>query len=140
MPKRARRWSVVLANARFTVTVGAVILDEQQRVLLLDHRFRPHNNWGIPGGFIHPHEQPEDGLRRELREEIGLEVDNLEIAFIHSLPKLRQVEIIFRATPCNAAQPCSMEILQAEWFALNALPPSLIKYQRWLIQRATENL
>jgi 8-oxo-dGTP diphosphatase len=136
VPKRARRLGYVLANARFTVTVAAVITDEQERVLLLKHRFRPGHDWGIPGGFINAKEQPEEALRRELREEIGVEVDNLEIALIHSLEYVRQVEIVYRATLCNQPVPCSTEILEAQWFAVSAFPPGLISYQRMLISRA----
>ncbi len=140
LPRRGRRAGVLLTQSRFTVTVGAVILDPQNRVLLLEHRFRPGNGWGVPGGFINPQEQPEDAIRRELREEIGLEVEQLEIAFITTLQQYQQVEIIFRATPGNEAQPRSFEICQAAWFELNALPDGLINYERMTIQRATQNL
>lgn len=140
VPKRLRRFIYVLLNARFTVTVAAVILDEQNRVLLLQHRFRPGQDWGIPGGFINPREQPEDALRRELREEIGVELDNVEIALIHTMERVQQVEIVYRATARNEPQPCSIEILRAEWFDLTALPDGLINYQRWLIQQALKNV
>lgn len=140
VPKRLRRFIYVLLNARFTVTVAAVILDEQKRVLLLQHRFRPGHDWGIPGGFINLREQPEDALRRELREEIGLEVDNVEIALIHTMERVQQVEIVYRATARNKPQPCSIEILRAEWFDLTALPQGLVNYQHWLIQQALKNV
>lgn len=140
VPKRIRRFSLVLVNARFTVTVGAVIVDEHNRVLLLQHHFRPGHDWGIPGGFINASEHPADALRRELREEIGLEVDNLEIALIHTLERVQQVEIVYRARPCNEAQPRSIEIRRAEWFDMTALPPDLVNYQRRLIQQALRTL
>lgn len=140
LPKQARRAGVLLTHSRFTVTVGAVILDEQNRVLLLQHRFRPGNGWGIPGGFINPTEQPEDAIRRELREEIGLEVEQLEITFINTLVQYNQVEIIFRAVACSGLQPGSFEILHAEWFDLAALPVGLSNYERMTIQRATQKL
>ena len=140
LPKRARRMGVLLTQSRFTVTVGAVILDQQNRVLLLQHRFRPGSGWGIPGGFINPQEPAEDAIRRELREETELEVEALEIAVVSTLQKYQQVEIIFRARPVNEARPSNIEILQAVWFELNALPSDLPTYERTLIQRATQNL
>ncbi len=136
LPRKGRRLGVLLTQSRFTVTVGAVILDPQNRVLLLEHRFRPGNGWGVPGGFINPAEQPEDAIRRELREEIGLEVDQMEIVFINTLQQYNQVEIIFRAIACSELQPRSFEILRAEWFDLASLPAELINYERLTIQRA----
>ena len=62
-------------HARFTVTAGAVIFNDKGEVLLLKHRFRAGSGWGLPGGFMETDEQPIDALRRELREEIGLEVE-----------------------------------------------------------------
>ncbi|HEV7375662.1 MAG TPA: NUDIX hydrolase [Pyrinomonadaceae bacterium] len=139
-PKSVRRWGVRLVEPRFTVTAGAVISDERGRVLLLNHVFRVGSGWGIPGGFIEKGEQPEDALRRELREEIGLELEYAEIAFVRTLKKPAQVEIIFR---CRAQRGSgnqqSIEIKSAEWFTLDHLPSKLSKDQCQLIERALED-
>src|SRR5262249_36897721 len=94
-PKWARRWGVLLTESRFTVTVGAVVTDSNNRILLLQHRFRPGSGWGIPGGFMRPRELPEEAVRRELREEIGLEIEVASVAFIRTLQKYRQGGRIF---------------------------------------------
>ena len=123
-------------ESRFTVTVGAIILDSQNRILLLQHRFRPGGGWGIPGGFIHPREQPEDAIRRELREEIGFEIEIESLAFVRTLRKYRQVEIIFRCIPRGNSFAQSFEINRVAWFERNSLPHSLSDDQRYLIERA----
>ncbi len=135
-PKWTRRFGVLLTESRFTVTVGAVVIDSLGRVLLLQHRFRPGLGWGIPGGFMRPAEQPEEAIRRELREEIGLEIEIPSIAFIRTLQKYRQVEIIFRCIPKGIPLPQGIEINRAEWFELNSLPDRLSDDQRELIRRA----
>jgi ADP-ribose pyrophosphatase YjhB (NUDIX family) len=138
-PKRVRRWGVRLVEPRFTVTVGAVITDERGRVLLLNHVFRVGSGWGIPGGFMEKGEQPEEALRRELREEIGLELESAEIALVRNLRKPNQVEIIFRCRPRGVSGEQSFEIKSAEWFAPDHLPAGLSKDQRELINRVLRN-
>jgi len=135
-PKWARRSGVLLTESRFTVTVGALVIDSSDRVLLLHHRFRPGGGWGIPGGFMRPREQAEEAVRRELREEIGLEIELVNVAFIRTLQKYRQVEIIFRCAPKGIPLPRGFEINRAEWFELNSLPECLSEDQRGLIRRA----
>ena len=127
-----------LTQPRFAVTAGAVVTDERGRVLLLRHTLRRGSGWGVPGGFLNAGEQPEEAVRRELREETGLELDAVELAFVRALPNVRQVEIIFRAR-MGAARlgglEKSFEIDRAEWFALDALPDGLGRDQRRLIDR-----
>src|SRR5258708_30249811 len=97
MPATVRRWTVRLSHPRFAVTAGAVVTDSRGRVLLLKHRFRPGSGWGLPGGFIELGEQPVEALRRELREEVGLEVAELKLFAVRAVKKPKQVEIVFMA-------------------------------------------
>jgi ADP-ribose pyrophosphatase YjhB (NUDIX family) len=138
-PKFIRHWGVRLVEPRFSVTAGAVVVDADGRVLLLKHVFRTGSGWGIPGGFIEKGEQPEEAVRRELREEAGLELKSVELAFVRTLKKPAQVEIIFRCTPNGEAKPQSIEIKSATWVALDELPPELNSSQRRLIERALNN-
>ena len=135
-PKGLRRWSVRLVEPRFTVTAGAVVIDKEGRVLLLKHVFRAGSGWGIPGGFIEKGEQPEEAVRRELEEEIGLRLAVAELAFVRTLKRPQQVEIIFCCRPQGEFAPRSVEIKSAEWFAPGAWPQGLSRDQRWLIERA----
>ncbi|MGB8508325.1 MAG: NUDIX domain-containing protein [Pyrinomonadaceae bacterium] len=138
-PKNFRRWGVWLAQPRFTVTAGAVVVDEVGRVLLLHHVFRKGSRWGIPGGFISKGEQPDEALRRELREEIGAELQQVEFAFARTLAQPRQVEIIFRCRMQSASvteQSQSFEVDDAAWFERDALPEEMSADQRRLIERA----
>jgi ADP-ribose pyrophosphatase YjhB (NUDIX family) len=137
LPGWLRRRAARVGQNRFTVTVGAFIFDDHGRILLLDHVFRPDDGWGVPGGFMSNTEQPDAALRRELREEIGIELTDVQLLFIRTLPKTRQVEIYFRAAANGRPEPHSFEIKSADWFCLTDLPPTLSKDQRRLIERAT---
>jgi len=138
LPGAVRRRLVRVGQRRFTVTAGAIIFDDQGRILLLEHVFRPDSGWGIPGGFLSSAEQPEEAMRRELREEIGIEVDDVTMVLMRTLSQIRQVEVYFRARALGSPHPCSFEIKQAVWFAIEDLPTELSKDQRRLIQRALE--
>lgn len=75
-------------------------------------------------------------MRRELREEIGLEVEQVEIFTSRSFKKPRQVEILFRCRADAEVKPLTIEVERAEWFSVHALPEGLPNDQRPLIQRA----
>ena len=138
-PRFVRRAGVWLTQPRFTVTAGAVVRDERGRVLLLRHVLRKGEGWGIPGGFMESGEQPEEAVRRELREETGLEIERVELAFVRALGTVRQVEIIFRGgmkSDSLARAEKGFEIDRAEWFDAGSMPESLSADQRRVIARA----
>jgi phosphoglycolate phosphatase len=62
-------------------TVGALIYDEQGDVLMIQTHKWSHK-WGIPGGKIKTDEPSEEALRREIREETGLEVKNIRFELV----------------------------------------------------------
>ena len=55
------------------------------RVLLI-HRRNPPQGWALPGGFVEYGESVEDAVRREMREETGLELDGLRQFRAYSEP------------------------------------------------------
>ena len=138
-PTFVRRAGVWLTQPRFAVTAGAVVCDERGRVLLLRHVLRKGSGWGVPGGFMKPGEQPDEAVRRELREETGLELESVELAFVRAHGHVQQVEIIFRArmrSEALASVEKGFEIDRAELFAADSLPDGLGRDQRRVIARA----
>ena len=138
LPGFVRRRVVRFGQKRFTVTAGAFVFDDQERILLLEHEFRADSRWGLPGGFLGKAEQPEAGLRRELREEVSLEVDEVELYFVRTLKRPSQVEMYFACRAMNSPQPGSFEIRKARWFDANDLPDELSKDQCRMIKRALD--
>jgi 8-oxo-dGTP diphosphatase len=127
-----------VSNARFTVTAGAIVFNDAGQILLLKHRFRTGSGWGLPGGFLNSGEQPIEALKRELREEIGMEVEGAEVFAARSFRKPRQVEVLFRCRARGVATPQTMEVERAEWFSLDSLPDGLPHDQRRLVERAAK--
>jgi 8-oxo-dGTP diphosphatase len=52
--------------------VRALLLDDDGHLLLVRYEFPTATVWGLPGGGLEPDEDDIAGLRRELREELGL--------------------------------------------------------------------
>jgi mutator protein MutT len=138
LPARVRRWSMRATHQHFTVTAGGLIFNDASEVLLLKHRFRAGSGWGIPGGFLQAGEHAEQALRRELREEIDLEVHQVGLFATRTFKRTRQVEILFRCRANGEVKPQTIEVERAAWFSTESLPAGLPRDQRVLIERAQQ--
>ena len=54
------------------VSVAALVRNDEGQILLVNS---PWRGWEYPGGLIEPGETFETALRREIREEAGVEVE-----------------------------------------------------------------
>ena len=128
-----------MSHPRFAVTAGAIITDRDRNVLLLKHRFRGGSGWGMPGGYLSKGEQPQEALRRELREEAGLEIEDVKLFLTRTFKKPQQVEIIFTCRAVGDTQQLNYEIEEARWFKIADLPRGLPSDQAALIKDALRN-
>jgi len=132
------QWYVLwLLHAKFVVGVAGVVLDDQNRVLLLKHRYRdPNMRWGLPGGYINRGEQLEAALAREVQEEVGLTVQPCQPIQIVSGYKMRLEVFYLVRYVTGQIQVDGTEILDARFFARDEVPTSLPPEHRELIARA----
>jgi ADP-ribose pyrophosphatase YjhB (NUDIX family) len=120
VPYYFRLKAIRSVQRKFTVSVAAVVTNEKEEVLILDHFFRPRFSWGLPGGFLDPEETPEHGVRRELLEEANLELEDVQLINVRNVGK--HIEILFRATGTGNVKVNSNEIRAVGWFPLDKLP------------------
>ena len=133
LPWRVRAKIVRLTQQKFTVSAAAVVLNPEREVLLLNHVLRPSSGWGLPGGFLQKGEQPDDGIRREIREEIDLELDSLALFRVRTLGS--HIEMIFTARAAGVPRVVSREIYEFGWFDPATLPAKLSISQQNVINK-----
>ncbi len=133
IPSRFRLKIIRATQKKFTASVGVIITDADEKILLLEHILRPASGWGIPGGFLNQGEQPEEAVRRELREETGIELENVKMLRVRTI-KLH-IEILFRATSTGKAEVKSREIKSLGWFEVDKMPEEMSSVQKSIVEK-----
>ncbi|MEU8224239.1 NUDIX hydrolase [Kribbella sp. NPDC048915] len=72
VPEQEFNPGIAARMPRKTVAGGALIRDRDGRILFLEPTYKP--TFDIPGGIVKADESPYDACRREVREEIGLDL------------------------------------------------------------------
>lgn len=109
----------------FTVGALAVIFDVHDRVLLV-HKTYANKGWQLPGGFLEEGEAAPHALKRELREELNLSVDEFSLAGIYHKIYERNLSFVFLCTHLTGKPtPDRLEISEAGFFQFDALPHGL---------------
>jgi ADP-ribose pyrophosphatase YjhB (NUDIX family) len=112
--------------------IGAVVLDGAQRVLLVRRGQEPLlGEWSLPGGALELGERLEDGVRREVSEETGLDVEPEEIVavFDHisraegdpSQVRFHYVLVDYRCRLLGGTLSSATDVTEARWASWNEL-------------------
>jgi 8-oxo-dGTP diphosphatase len=119
-----------VAHSNSETTVGALVLDADDRLLLVRRARDPYGGtWDVPGGFLDEAEHPLDGLRRELHEETGLEVEPDEFVGVW-LDRYGQGEdaattlnLYWTAHATGGEAVAGDDAAEVRWFSRDQLPP-----------------
>ena len=139
LPNKVQLLAVRLLRPRYRVAVAAIILDDEKRILLCEHTYRKFYPWGLPGGGLEYGESPECGIRREVWEETGYEVDVERLLSAESSKEFHHVSLIYLCKLVGGSFVSNLETSQIKFFAMDDLP-DLLYTERALIERVAIQL
>ena len=132
-PFLARLREIVGSELLMLPSVSGFVFDEAGRLLLARHG--DVGLWAAPGGGVDPDERPEAAVVRELREELGFEVEVRGLIGVYGGPEFRtvypnghQVGYVIAAYACALApgsagpEPDGVEINDFRWLSEQELP------------------
>lgn len=129
----------VMYNKLFRTPRARVIVWNENDELLLVRNWAGKQQWGLPGGGVERNERPVNAAKRELYEEIGVNVSLKDLVHVATLPYQYEAWIYSTSIkegdlPVKPHNP--WEIIDIQWFSLKKLPTDLSP----LIPSALKNL
>ena len=117
---------------------------ERLQVLLIERGIEPYKGkWAFPGGFLKMDETAEEGARRELKEETGLDGAYMEQFHTFSAPERdpreRVITIAYYALVKIQEVKGGDDVASARWFPLDEIPPLAFDHD-YILRMATQRL
>ena len=100
--------------------VLAAIVEMNGQILLARNAAWPGRQFALITGFMEAGESPQDGIRREVKEETSLEVDELTMVGAYEFIRMNQVIIAYHVEATGLVQ-LSPELLEYKLFEPTAL-------------------
>ena len=142
--ERAKRCPACGLTAYPRISPAMMVLVTRGRQLLLGRGVNfGANMYSALAGFLEAGESIEEAVRREVREEVGIEVDRLRYFGSQSWPFPNSLMIAFRAEYAGGElRPDPAELADAQWFDPENLPklPGRFSIARELIEDALREL
>jgi NAD+ diphosphatase len=121
------------------ISPAVIVLVSKGKEMLLAHNVKiPTNRHGLIAGFVEPGETLEETVRREVREEAGIEIDNLRYVRSQPWPFPDSLMLGFEAEYAGGTlRPDGQEIDHLDWFSKDSLPeiPPPGSIARFLIEK-----
>lgn len=138
-----------MSKERFKLIASVYLVLIENNKILLSRRYNTgyfDSNYGFPAGHLDGNETLKQGLVREVKEEIGidLEPDNLELIHVmnRKIPDDERLDFFFSVKEWQG-EPKIMETNKCDdlsWFELNNLPQNIIPYIKQAIDSFRNNI
>lgn len=118
------------------IVVGAVATWEDGRILLCRRAIEPRLGfWTLPAGFMEERESTMEGAAREAWEEARARIAIDSLLAIYDIPRISQVQMIFRATLVSPEIAAGPESLEVGLFAWDEIPWNELAFPtvRWAL-------
>lgn len=106
---------------RYTLGVVGIVINPKQEVLIVEHVFHPQIPWGLPGGWVDRNEDPAHAVVRELREELDLKIDKVDIVIVEKTFN-NHLDLAYLCETSDQVGEISSELLDYRWANRNDLP------------------
>jgi 8-oxo-dGTP diphosphatase len=103
------------------VKVRAVIIDRERLLVVPERRRGAHSHMALPGGRVNPRETVTDALKREVREETGLDVIPQQLLYVAEVTaphRMHELNLIFLAEPISFAPAAQVDLAQLSFIEL----------------------
>jgi ADP-ribose pyrophosphatase YjhB (NUDIX family) len=105
------------------IVVGAVVTVPDGRILMCKRAIEPGLGfWTLPAGFLEEQETAEEGAIREAQEEANAAILIDGLLGVYSVPRISQIQLMFRARLAGDAFSPGVESLEVALFAWDAIP------------------
>ncbi len=114
------------------ITVAAIIVKDNKVLLEKRGTYKgkpiiESGKWALVGGYFDRDETLKEAVKREVMEEIGLEIDNITFFRLNDSPlrpmeDRQNVEMIFTAEALHQNTKTNEEVSDIKWFDLDNLP------------------
>jgi len=130
-------------SKRFTYIGSTYLFLIEDNKILLQRRFQTgyeDGNYGVPAGHLDGNETARVGCVREIKEEIGIDINPEHLSVVHVMhrksPEDERIDFFMTTTVYSGTvsncEPEKCDDLQ--WFAFDALPTNMVDYVRVAIE------
>jgi 8-oxo-dGTP diphosphatase len=109
----------VADTPKHSVSVAGIVIRADGRILAIQRRDNQH--WEPPGGVLELDETFEAGVRREVREETGVEVEVERLTGVYKNLPRGIVAMVFRCHPRSEAVTSTDEASRIGWLTVDEI-------------------